>query len=178
MYIVQLNKLSHCCQPRYDAVGLSYLPFCIDSGEEFHADMNHNRYLVNRMHDTTVLGRYQASHLATGIPIIPPQVQLQLAAFISTISLLNDHDLGMGKSSRYHYLLSIAELNDAIILRINNTGITSQVYYFKTKKSGNQYIHIIEVTIISMNSSQVQFLRKKIGQILSTTTIMNMFWSE
>ena len=29
-----------------------------DSGEEFHADMNHNRYLVKWMHDTTVLGRY------------------------------------------------------------------------------------------------------------------------
>ena len=43
-----------------------------DSGEEFHADMNHNRYLVNRIHDTAVLGWYQASHLATGIPITPP----------------------------------------------------------------------------------------------------------
>ena len=29
-----------------------------DSGEEVHADMYHNRYLVNRIHDTTVLGRY------------------------------------------------------------------------------------------------------------------------
>ena len=32
----------------------------------------------------------------------------------------------MGHSSRYHqYLLSIAEVNDAIIGRINNTGIAS-----------------------------------------------------
>ena len=151
MYIqyIQLNKLSHCCQPRKDAVALSYLPICIDdSGEEFHADMNHDRYLVNRIHDTTVLGRYQASHLATGIPITPPQVQVQLTAFNSTISLLNDHDLCTGHSSRYQYLLSIAELNDVIIGRINNIGIASQVYYFKTKKSGNQYIHISEVTYI------------------------------
>ena len=41
-------------------------------------------------------------------------------------------------------LLRIAELNDVIIGRINNTGIASQV----TKKSDNQYIHISEVTNI------------------------------
>ena len=41
------------------------------------------------------------------------------------MSSLNDHDLGMGQSSRYNYLLSIAELNDAIIGRVNNTGIAS-----------------------------------------------------
>ena len=52
----------------------------------------------------------------------------------------------MGQSSRYQYLLSIAELNDAIIGRINNTGIASQVYYFKTKSSNGQYIHISELT--------------------------------
>ena len=29
---------------------LLHLPFCIDDcGEGFHADMNHNRYLVNRI---------------------------------------------------------------------------------------------------------------------------------
>ena len=99
-----------------------------------------------RIHDTTVLGRYQASHLATGLPIALPQVQVQLAAFVSTISLLNDHDLCIGQSSRCQYLLSIAGLNDAIIARIYNTGIARYVYYFKTKKSGNQYIHIREVT--------------------------------
>ena len=48
----------------------------------------------------------------------------------------------LGNSTYY----GIAELNDAIIGRINNTGISSQVYYFKTKKYGNQYIHISEVT--------------------------------
>ena len=71
---------------------------------------------------------------------------VQLAAFISTISL-NDHDLVIGQSSRYQYLLSKAELKDAIIGRINNTWIASYVYYFKRKMSGNQYIHITsEVT--------------------------------
>ena len=63
--------------------------------------------------------------------------------------MLNDHDICTGKSwscTGYQYLLNIAELNDAIIGRINNTGIASEVYYFKTKKSGNQYIHIGEVT--------------------------------
>ena len=84
-----------------------YLPFSIDdSGIEFHAYMNNNRYLVNRTYDTTVVGRYQASYLAAGIP---------LGVDIATISLLNDHDLSTGQSSRYQYLLSIAELNDAII---------------------------------------------------------------
>ena len=68
------------------------------------------------------------------------------SCFFATISLLNDHDLGMGQSSRYQYLLSIAELNDAIIGRINNTGIASKVYYFETKRSDNQYIHISELT--------------------------------
>ena len=43
-------------------------------------------------------------------------------------------------------LLRIAELNDAIIGRINNTGIASQVYYFKTKMSDKEYIHISELT--------------------------------
>ena len=51
----------------------------------------------------------------------------------------------MGQSSRYQYLLSIAELNDAIIGRINNTGIASYVYYFKTKRSNDQCVHISEL---------------------------------
>ena len=51
----------------------------------------------------------------------------------------------MGKSSRYQYILSMAELNDAIIGRIHNTGIASYLYYFKTKISGNQYMHVSEV---------------------------------
>ena len=40
----------------------------------------------------------------------------------------------------------IAELNDAIIGRKNNAGISSQVYYFKAKTYGNEYIQISEVT--------------------------------
>ena len=50
--------------------------------------MNHNRYLVNRIHDTIVLGRYQATPLATGIPKIPPQMfQLEMAAKYDSTSL-------------------------------------------------------------------------------------------
>ena len=62
--------------------------------------------------------------------------------------------------------------NDVIIGRIHNTGIASARYYFKTKNSRNQYIHISEVTDMY---TPVQFLRKKIGKILSTTTIMKMW---
>ena len=40
------------------------------------------------------------------------------------------------------------QLDASITGRINNTGIASQVYYFKTKKSGNQYNHISEVTYL------------------------------
>ena len=40
--------------------------------------------------------------------------------------------------------------------------------------SDNQYIHISELTNM-YEVSQVQFLRKNIGQILSRITTMNMF---
>ena len=58
-----------------------YLPFCVDdSGEEFHADMNHNRYLVNWINDTAVLGRYQTSHLAFAVYPYNPSLGVVIIA--------------------------------------------------------------------------------------------------